>query len=221
MSNIVSAALLLFLAVPAARLGVSPVPADTFRLVTPAGEQTVEAAERFVDVSLGDFRGAVVVFFEPKSRLFSWVFGLSTPGARPGLLDPHRTASLLYLVDERLVFFAVRHNALTVRTSAERAVSIDEAINRAVSSVEARKAEFSKVDVLLRGIDLAATVDLKELGRDFFVKKQSVAPGAPPQVVAASFANGTWEVTLRGPNNDRVVVTLDGSFGLQGTRRVE
>ena len=197
--------------------------AETFHLVTSAGERTTQAAERFVDITLakGRVRGAIAVFFEPQSRLFSWVFGFADAGSRANLLGHHRKNSLLFLGNDKLVFFTVREQSLAVRISAEHAASLDDAVSKAAASAEARKAELVKPEVLFRGPDLAAYVSLKEIGPDFFVLKNSAAPAPPPQVIGASFANGNWEVTLRGPNNDRVVLTLDAAFALKGIHRLD
>ena len=197
--------------------------AETFRLVTPAGERTVQAAERFVDIPLfkGQVRGAVAVFFEPQSRLSLWVFGFADAGPRANLLDHHRQNSLLFLGNDKLVFFMVREQSLAVRVSAEHAASLDDAVSKAAASAEARKAELVKPELLFRGPDLAAYVSLEEVEPDFFVLKNNAGPAPPLQVIGASFANGNWEVTLRGPNKDRVVLTLDAAFALKGIRRLD
>jgi hypothetical protein len=196
---------------------------ETIRLSTPAAEKTAEATERFVDITLakGRVRGAVVVFFEPKTRLFSWVFAFAGDGSRPDLLGRYRQSSLLYLVDEQLVFFTVREQSLAVRISTERAASLSDAVSKAVASAEARKSELVKPELLFRGPDLAAYVSLKEIEPDFFLLKNNAAPAPPLEVIAASFADGKWEVTLKGPNKDRVVLTLDAAFKLQGIRRLD
>ncbi len=196
---------------------------EQFPVVTPEGSRSVEAGERYVDVEVlgeGD-EGAIAVFYEPESGLFCWVFGLASAGTRPGILDGLRSGSLVYLADDRLVLFTMLHRSLAIRTSSERAESLQDALNAAVAAVEPKKGEFAKGEVRRRGYDLYTLVDLSQVGLDFFFFRNRAEPAPSPEVVAVSLTEGEWEVTVRGPNRDRVVVTLNTSFQLQGIRRLQ
>jgi hypothetical protein len=223
MRTFVYVALTFWLAGAANVLGVWQMQPETFRLLSARGEENIQAAERFVDISYGggEILGAVVVFFDPKTHLSLWVFGVAGAGSRPGLLESFRRRSVLSLAEDRLVFFTMRESSLAVRASNERATSLEDAVNRAVAAVNARKSELVKLDVLLHGADVFTLIMLRELGRDFFALKNSAGPGPSPKVVGASFSNGKWDVTVVGPNQDRAVVTLNTSFELQGVRRIE
>ncbi len=193
----------------------------TFRLVLPDGSRNVQAAELFVDVTYGDgaARGAVVVFFDPQTRLACWLYTYTGAGPRPGLLEYFRKGSVLYLAGDTLVFFTTRGSSLSVRTSTERAASLADALRAALTAVEAKKSELTKLVAATAGSGVNRFVPLSDVAGDFF-SRAGDARTYLPRVVSVSCSGGEWQVTVSGPDDARAVVTLNASYELRGFRRV-
>jgi hypothetical protein len=64
-------------------------------------------------------------------------------------------------------------------------------------------------------------VDLTELGRDFFYMNDRAVTVDSAKLITVWFADGKWDVLLEGVHKKRVLVTLDDSYAVVGTRQVK
>ncbi len=156
----------------------------------------------------------ILTVYEPNSSLCWWRFGLLNSTDTAGSIESLNDTYTLYLTNDKLVAFRMDAPLLRIRESTQRATSLQDATSKALSDIAAKRSE------ILRGtVQWFTEVDLSQLGRDFFARKDQAATLDPARVTGVSFVGGRWEVAIEGPNGDRLIVTLDESYRLLGTRR--
>ena len=154
--------------------------------------------------------GHVIGVFEPITRAFWW---WPQPGdnARYDRLNWLRDYSWLQLAGQTMVGFWSVGDGLGVRESSARASSLEDGFTNALAVLNASP------EVIEGGEQPGTTYhDLSGLGREFFNRAGSALGSPPPHIVHATRDGAGWTITLEGPDEDRVAVTLDPGYKLLG-----
>ena len=190
---------------------------EELRVETVGGPVAAQAAERKADVQFPSGKtdsGFLVGVYEPKSGLFWWRYEMGNPSVPTGAVERLKARSKFYLADSRLVSLVMNARFLDVRESTERVSGLQDGMDKAAQSLNAT----------LREIDSGTKewftrIDLGSLGGDFFLRSGNAATLDPAKITSVAFSGGKWDVSIKGPNGDSVIVTLDASYKLLGTRR--
>jgi hypothetical protein len=155
----------------------------------------------------------ILAVFERASGAFWWkpeVEDVTVPV--DNIIVALKATTRLVVVDSRLVSFSVTRPFLDIRQSTERVRTLQDGLDKAVKTVDANIAAIEN-----RTLQWFTRVDLSSLRSAFFFR-----PGHPDEAIIerVSLVGGKWELVLRGPNKDSVLVTLDPSYKLIGTRRL-
>lgn len=154
--------------------------------------------------------GHVIGVFEPTTRAFWW---WPQPGdeAMYDRVKWLRDYSSLQLAGQTMVGFWSGGDGLGVRESSEQAASLEDGFARALPSMDASLAAIES------GARPGTTYhDLSGLGREFFNRAGAVVASPPPRIINATRDGTGWTITLVGPDEDRVAVTLDPGYKLLG-----
>jgi hypothetical protein len=186
---------------------------------TPRGPIGAQASEARVDLALPPEAGesgpgAITTVFEPTTGLWWWKSEKLNSASTTSSIARVRNEYVFYLAADKLISFAMLNSDLLLKESTDHATDLRSAMAKAAAAFTAKRQEIR------RGGEygLSTRVDLSGLGRDFFTLKNSVFSPNPPRVGRVSLAAGRWDVLLQGPNGDSVIVTLDQSYKLLGTR---
>lgn len=103
---------------------------------------------------------------------------------------------------------------LDVRESTEHASGLQDGRDEAARSLNATLRE---IDSGTR--EWFTRIDPGRLGAGFLLRPGNAATLDPAKITSVAFSGGRWDVSIKGPNEDSVIVTLDASYKLLGTRR--
>jgi hypothetical protein len=190
---------------------------EEIRVETASGPVTAQAAERKTDVRFPRGKtdsGFLVGVYEPRSGLFWWQYEMGNPTSPNGAVDRLKTRSRFYLAESSLVSLVMNARFLDVRESKEHVSGLQDGMDKAAQSLNAtlREIESGTKEWFTR-------IDLGSLGADFFLRRGNAASLDAAKITSVTFSGGKWDVTIEGPNDDTVIVTLDASYELLGTRR--
>jgi hypothetical protein len=186
------------------------------RMETARGAIAVEGGDARADIVLTNGKprpGQVVAVYDRTSGLFWWKYETLNPRYPTGSVDWLRSAFTFYLTDNAIVSFSMLGATLAVRSSAEHASGLQDALDKALAFVAASRSEIENGT-----LRWATLIDLSGLGNEFFRLKGNAATLNPARVVSVSRHDRKWDILVQGPNQDSVIVTLDESYALLGIR---
>jgi hypothetical protein len=193
-------------------------PSEIVQVQTPRGPVAAQVGVHRADIAFPSRTqpAAIVTAYEPVSGLFWWIFTYIDSASPTAGFKGLESAFKLYLVNDRLVGFRTRLPSLAIRESSQHATGLQDAMNKAAAVVAEKEAEIRRGTVRWY-----TSVDLGQLGRDFFYLSDRAATLDPAKLINVSFADGKWDVLLEGVHKERVLVTLSDSYAVVGTRPVK